>query len=148
MSALPEIDRDSLMWFVGLCEGECAIDAPRGYPRLRVGLTDRDLAGRAASLMGCHLRVTYHSPPRSAIWSAEIEGAKAAELLELMLPHLGARRSAKAAEVLGAYRLARDTTGRKSMPGPRITRPPGFPAAMHETSHVHLPARQLEETPA
>lgn len=145
---LPHISEMDLMWFVGLAEGECAIDAPRGYPRLRIGLTDRDLAGRAATLMGCHLRVTYHSPPRAAIWSAEIEGAKAAVLLELMLPHLGARRSAKAAEVLGAYRLARDTTGRKSMPGPRITRPPGFPAAVRETSHATVPVRQLEESPA
>lgn len=133
-----------LYWFVGLCEGEAAFDAQRGkYPRIRIAMADRDVVGRAATLMGCRVRLSLHPAPFKAMWHAEIQGERAAEIMRLILPHLGARRSAKVAEILGHTSL---TKGQK--PGPRVTRPPGLPAATHETSHAPLPARQLEESPA
>lgn len=111
-----------LMWFVGLCEGEASFDAQRGkYPRIRIGMTDRDVVGRAATLMGCRVRLSLKPAPFAAMWHAEIQGERAADLMRLILPHMGARRSARIAEVLGHTSLTR---GQK--PGPRITRPPAL----------------------
>lgn len=138
------MERDNLFWLVGLLEGEGCFDAQRGkYPRIRVSMVDRDSVGRAATLMGTKVRLSLKPAPYRAMWSAEIQGERAAELMRLVLPHMGARRSAKIAEILGHTSLTR---GQK--PGPRVTRPPGLVAPMHETSHAPLPARQLEESPA
>jgi hypothetical protein len=116
------VNEADLYWLVGLCEGEATFDAHKGrYPRIRISMCDRDTVGRAATLMGCRVRLTLKPAPFSALWSAEIQGPRAAELMRLMLPHLGARRSAKVAEILGHTSL---TQGQK--PGPRVTRPPGL----------------------
>lgn len=112
------------MWFVGLCEGEACIDSNRGLPRIRVGMTDRDVVGRAATLMGVSVRLSLRRPPNNPVWCAEVTGARAAEILREILPHLGARRSAKAAAVLAAYEFR--ATTRQSIPGPQIVRPPAL----------------------
>lgn len=114
-------DREDLLWLTGILEGEGCFDAHRGrYPRIRLEMVDRDVVGRAATLMGANVRLTLHPAPRKATWHAEIQGERAAELMRQVLPLMGARRSAKIAEVLGHSAGART-------PGPRIERPPGLP---------------------
>ncbi len=128
------MNESDLLWLVGLCEGEATFDAQRGkYPRIRIGMTDRDTVGRAATLMGTNVRLSLKPAPHSAMWHAEIQGERAAELMRLMLPHMGARRSARIADILGHTSLTR---GQK--PGPRITRPPGLPQQMRETSRTSI----------
>ncbi|AYN58510.1 HNH endonuclease [Arthrobacter phage Liebe] len=119
--------RDDLLWLAGLLEGEGSFDAHRGkYPRIRLAMTDRDVVGRAASLMDAKIRLSLHPLPAKATWHTEISGARAAEIMRLILPHMGARRSQKIAEVLGVIQFAPDAGKGACAPGPRVTRPAGI----------------------
>lgn len=119
-------DRD-LYWLAGLLEGEGAFDLHRGrYPRIRLGMTDRDIVGRAATLLGGKVRLSLKPRPNKATWHVEVSGAKAVEIMTAILPHMGSRRSAKIAEILGHATLPEGSHG---APGPTITRPPALPRA-------------------
>ena len=120
------MSRDDLIWLAGLLEGEGCFDLHRGrYPRIRLGMKDRDVVGRAATLLGARVRVTFHPAPKAAMWHTEISGAAALDLLTALLPHMGVRRSAKIAEIIGHATLKSGVA-----PGPRITRPPALPLAV------------------
>ncbi|GAA4981160.1 hypothetical protein [Actinopolymorpha pittospori] len=122
---ITEADREDVIWLAGLLEGEGTFDLHRGkYPRVRVAMCDRDVVGRAATLFGSTIRLTLKPAPFQATWHAEISGARAVEIMTAVLPHMGARRSAKIAEVLGRAAMRKETRG--SIPGPRLTRPPGL----------------------
>lgn len=119
------MSRDDLMWLAGLLEGEGSFDLHRGrYPRIRLGMTDRDVVGRAATLMGGKVRLSLKPAPHKATWHTEVSGAKAVAIMRSILPFMGARRSAKIAEILGHATLR---PGQSGAPGPRITRPPALP---------------------
>lgn len=119
------IERESLLWLCGLGEAEMCFDLHRGkYPRIRLGMVDKDVVGRAATVMGSGVRLTLHAPPIQPMWHTEISGARAAEVMEQMLPMMGARRGAKIASILAAYKLAGAVNGQT--PGPRVVRPPGI----------------------
>jgi hypothetical protein len=125
---MPEISREDAIWLAGLLEGEGSFDAHRGrYPRVRVGMSDRDVVGRAATLMGAKVRLSLKPAPQSAMFHAEVSGEKAAVVMQAILPHMGARRSAKIATVLGHTSLQPGTSG---VPGPKLTRPPALPDAV------------------
>jgi len=121
-------DRDDLLWLAGLLEGEGSFDAHRGkYPRIRLAMTDRDVVGRAASLMDAKIRLALHPAPAKATWHTEISGTRAAEIMRQILPHMGSRRSGKIADVLGVVAFPASADGAKSSaPGPRVTRPAGI----------------------
>lgn len=115
---------EDLIWLAGLLEGEGCFDLHRGkYPRVRVGMADRDVVGRVATLFGCRVRLSLKPKPNAAIWHAEVTGAKASRIMHEVLPYMGARRSAKIAEILGHSSLPALTSG---APGPRIVRPPAI----------------------
>lgn len=119
-----------LVWLAGLLEGEGTFDLHRGkYPRIRVGMTDRDVVGRAATLMGSRIRMTI-SKVHKTTFHAEVSGERAADIMVALLPHMGARRSSKIGEILGkrAFRTEGVHNG-VSFPGPSLTRPPGTRAA-------------------
>jgi hypothetical protein len=119
-------DRD-LYWLAGLLEGEGSFDLHRGrYPRVRLGMTDRDVVGRAATLLGGKVRLSLKGAPAQAMWHVEVSGSKAEAAMKAILPHMGARRSAKIATILGHAAMPAAPKG-ASMPGPRITRPPALP---------------------
>lgn len=126
------MSRDDLLWLAGLLEGEGTFDLHRGkYPRVRVGMSDRDVVGRAATLLGARVRLSLKPAPNSAMWHAEISGTKAVAIMREILPHMGSRRSGKIATVLGHASLGPTSSG---APGPKITRPPALP--MPETPEV------------
>lgn len=117
--------RDDLLWLAGLLEGEGSFDLHRGkYPRIRVGMTDRDVIGRAATLLGARVRLSLKPAPNAAMWHAEVSGTKAAEIMALVLPHMGSRRSGRIAAILGHSSLSASSNG---APGPKISRPPALP---------------------
>ena len=121
------IARDDLLWLAGLLEGEGCFDLHRArYPRVRLGMTDRDVVGRAATLFGSRVRLTLKPAPATATWHTEVSGARAEEIMEAVLPFMGARRSAKIATILGHARM-RDFAKTASLPGPRPARPPALP---------------------
>lgn len=118
--------RDDLLWLAGLLEGEGTFDAHRGrYPRIRLAMTDRDVVGRAASLMATRVRLSLHPAPAQPTWHTEVSGGRAAEIMRELLPFMGSRRSGKIAECLGAATF-RDGSPKKSAPGPRVSRPAGI----------------------
>ena len=128
----PELDnRLDVVWLAGLLEGEGTFDLHRGkYPRVRVGMTDRDVVGRAATLIGSRVRLSLKPAPYQATWHAEITGAKAAEVMRAVLPFMGSRRSGRIASILGAANLGTVVTPKRenvvSMPGPKVVRPPAL----------------------
>lgn len=132
----PELEsREDVVWLAGLLEGEGTFDLHRGkYPRVRVGMTDRDVVGRAATLLGANVRLSMKPMPYQATWHAEVSGEKAVEVMLAVLPFMGARRSGKIAAVLGEAALGRTVTPKRatvsSLPGPKIVRPPAMRKAL------------------
>jgi hypothetical protein len=121
-------NRDDILWLAGLLEGEGSFDAHRGkYPRVRLAMTDRDIVGRAASLMDAKIRLSLHNAPSKPTWHTEISGERAAEIMAEILPFMGSRRSGKIAEVLAVrhFRQTAVEAGKGSTPGPRVVRPAG-----------------------
>ncbi|WP_191480131.1 LAGLIDADG family homing endonuclease [Nocardioides ochotonae] len=118
------MSRDDLIWLAGLLEGEGSFDLHRGrYPRVRLAMTDRDVVGRAATLLGGSVRLSLKPAPHRAMWHVEVSGAKASAAMRAILPFMGARRSARIADVLGHATLEPGTSG---APGPAICRPPAM----------------------
>lgn len=120
--------REDLLWLAGLLEGEGTFDLHRHrYPRIRLGMTDRDVVGRAASLMDSKLRLALHPAPVQPTWHAEISGERAAAIMREVLPFMGARRSQRIAAVLSGVAFpAHVESARGSLPGPKVTRPAGI----------------------
>jgi hypothetical protein len=111
-----------VVWLAGLLEGEGSFDLHRGrYPRVRVAMCDRDVVGRAATLFGSSIRLTLRPAPYKATWHAEVSGRQAVAIMRAILPHMGARRSAKIAEILGHAPV--------DVAPPVLTRPPGLLSA-------------------
>lgn len=122
---IADADRDDVIWLAGLLEGEGTFDLHRGrYPRVRVGMTDRDVVGRAATLFGSSIRLTLKTAPHKPTWHAEIQGEKAAQVMRAVLPFMGARRSAKIAEILSTIALRPGDPAQAY--GRPLTRPPGL----------------------
>lgn len=120
--------RDDLLWLAGLLEGEGSFDAHRGkYPRIRLAMTDRDVVGRAASVMDSSIRLALHPAPAKATWHTEISGERAAEIMRDILPFMGSRRSGRIADVLGVahFRKVAIDAPTTSSPGPTLGRPAG-----------------------
>jgi hypothetical protein len=116
------VSPEDRLWLAGLLEGEGTFDLHRGkYPRIRVGMKDRDVVGRAATLLGTRVRLTLRPFPYAAMWHSEVSGARAAALMAEILPIMGARRSAKIAEILGHYGYSET---------PKVSRPPALPLAV------------------
>jgi hypothetical protein len=122
-------DERDVIWLAGLAEGEATFDLHRGkYPRVRVGMTDRDVVGRAATLMGSRVTMRLHPAPNQATWHAEVSGEKAIAVMTALLPHMGSRRSGAIATVLGH-------SGR-TITKPKPQRPPGLPLPAPATPDV------------
>ncbi len=86
-------------WLAGIIDGEGCLDAPRGNARIRIKMTDHDVVLRAADLLQAR---TYweNVPDRKPLLVAQITGAPAVAALRAVLPYLGARRSAKATDLI------------------------------------------------
>lgn len=120
-------DRDDLLWLAGILEGEGTFDLHRGrYPRVRLGMTDRDVVGRAASLMDTTIRLSLRAAPQKPSWHAEASGDRAASIMAAVLPHMGARRSQRIAEVLAGAAEYQAKGDFRVKPGPAVTRPAGI----------------------
>lgn len=116
---------NDVIWLAGLLEGEGTFDSHRGkYPRIRLAMTDRDIVGRAASLMDSTIRLSLHQAPAKPTWHTELSGEKAAAIMRLILPHMGARRSGKIAQVLAVHEFRKST--KAVAPGPYVSRPAGI----------------------
>ena len=93
----------------GLFEGEgsISISKKKGYCYLQLVSTDEDVLYKFARLANCKNKITYckrrpHQTKDHWKWQVGNQ-ADVTRLLEIMLPFLGDRRSAKANEVLTFY---------------------------------------------
>jgi len=112
-------DRDDLIWLAGLLEGEGWFGSrPSGLPRLSIEATDRDVVGRAAMLLEGKVRARL--PRRlntSPTYVCEVSGELAAEAMQALLPHMGARRSSRIMQILYGYGARLDSTEMHCPPG-------------------------------
>jgi hypothetical protein len=117
------MDRDDLMWLAGLLEGEGWFGStPSGYARLSLECTDRDVAGRAATLLGGNLRCRLQRNERSnPTYVVEVGGVKALSAMKALLPHMGARRSSRILEIIFAAAADLESSA--------LHRPPGLALA-------------------
>ena len=112
------MDRDDLMWLAGLLEGEGYFGIKGKSPRLSIECTDRDVAGRAAMLLGGKLRARLPRNERSnATYVCEVGGEKAASAMAALLPHMGARRSSRIMDILYSSGRGLDSTALHCPPG-------------------------------
>ena len=91
-------------WLAGLLDGEGCFDNPRSNPRVRVKMSDHDVVLRAAELMDAKVHVeparqAHHKP----CMVAQVHGDAAVAIMRAVLPHLGARRTEKATEIILAH---------------------------------------------
>jgi hypothetical protein len=100
-----------LAWLAGLLEGEGSFYASGSrakngvmyrYPQIKVSMTDRDVIERVAQMFGIKVSVNSREKRREAkqIYSAQINGSRAMELMQQLLPWMGKRRSQKIKELL------------------------------------------------
>ncbi len=113
------MDRDDLMWFAGLCEGEAWFGVSQsGRARLSIEATDRDVVGRAAMLMRGSVRARLQRTDQARpTYICEVSGGKAVRMMKELLPHMGARRSSRILEILHSAGESLDSTGLHCPPG-------------------------------
>jgi hypothetical protein len=99
--------REELIWAAGLFEGEgCFTRNTNGYPKAKIVMTDEDSIRRFCTAVGFG---SVHGPVRRRSWKPYWEWRiggfeKVQALLAMLWPGLGARRRARAIEVLsGAF---------------------------------------------
>lgn len=96
-------------WAAGLFEGEGCLNAYRRPSgkwsiQLRLGMTDRDVVEQFAAIVGCgsvhRLRVSKAHAHWKPMYQWYVQsGTDVVRVIDLLLPRLGTRRSAKALEV-------------------------------------------------
>jgi hypothetical protein len=109
---MQQVTSEEVAWAAGLFEGEGCISVyQREYgakiqPQIRLGMTDADVVARFARIVGCGSVTVSHGPKHQANgWKplhqwVVYEAEKVRTVLNLLMPYLGERRSAKAREVL------------------------------------------------
>lgn len=120
------MNETELIWLAGVLETGGTLDLKHGkHARIRLQHRDRDVAGRVASVIDAPVRLTLRAAPRLPMWTIEKTGPEVERLLELLLPHLGSRRSGQAAELLSVANAARGFADRV-VSHVRLPRPPGL----------------------
>lgn len=111
-----------LAWLAGILEGEGSFMMGRNivggkvyfYPRVVVTMTDRDVIDRVASLFETNTYCLPEKSDRKDQYRAQVNGSRAATLMEMLLLHMGERRSSKIKEILLEYGEIEPTNVRRS----------------------------------
>lgn len=113
------ITSQEISWLAGLLEGEGSFFTrrPRGDrptrdrrsgglgPRIFLAMTDRDVVGDAANLLGVRCHGEKARPGRLPVWRCRVHGNVAAAWMMTLYSLMGIRRRQRIAEVLAAWRL-------------------------------------------
>jgi hypothetical protein len=105
---LPKITQLDLHWLAGLFEGEGSFfPGPPSCPHLPVlqmSMTDADVVGRAARLLGVNVRViTPRRPGWKTTYVVVLNGSRAVAWMVILRPLLGDRRRAQVDRALASY---------------------------------------------
>lgn len=107
-----------LAWLAGLLEGEGSFGLTRyasgtQAPQVQIRMSDLDVIERARVLIGVN---RYSVEPRRSdhktIYLVRVRGKRAAELMRMLLPYMGERRSGRITEILNGIE-----SGEYSAPG-------------------------------
>jgi hypothetical protein len=88
-----------IAWLAGILEGEGCFMF-RGTAKISLQMTDEDVVVKVASLMGRPYRARKILENRKQVFVTESFGKQALEIMGLVKPHMGTRRSAKIDEVI------------------------------------------------
>lgn len=93
-------------WLVGLLEGEGCF-AYGDSPSISVGMTDRDVIEKLASILGTHVRGPYkYKHNRKPVYYANKFGHEAISWMFMLYPFMGERRRAKIVTIVSKWKLA------------------------------------------
>lgn len=86
-----------LHWLAGLLEGDGSFYyQDKGSPNIKLSMTDRDVVKKAAQIMGASLLGPYNQRGgRKRMWIANLSGQKALDMMEILLPMMGKRRTTR-----------------------------------------------------
>lgn len=95
---------DEICWLAGFLEGEgCFFTSPTGSPAVKTLSTDFDVLARYSELVKRPVRGPYKdNRGHKDRWEVNLYGEDAVELMLLLLPHMGLRRSNKIRGILEA----------------------------------------------
>lgn len=89
-----------LAWLAGLLEGEACFQMNKS-PVINLQMTDEDIISRVAKMWGCPYRSRKRARAEwKQVFYVYVCGAQAMEIMRLIKPYMGNRRSAKIDEVL------------------------------------------------
>ena len=96
-----------IQWLAGFLEGEgCFFTSPTGSPGVKALSTDRDVMEKYGGLINRPVRGPYaDNRGHKDRWEVNLYGQPAADLMTLLLPHMGLRRSEKIKEVIASASL-------------------------------------------
>lgn len=96
-----------LAWLAGLLEGEGSFNiACKKYPvGISLSMTDKDIIETVAKWWG----VSYNSPKarqdhHKQVYKCSLRGQPAVDLMKLLLPYMGSRRSSKIVEAIASHK--------------------------------------------
>lgn len=97
-----------LCWLAGLLEGEGSFmpgePSNANAPRISLAMTDSDVVHRAAALLGVHSVYAYtRRKGCRTSYQLALRGARAAEVMQLLHPLMGARRKSQIERALATY---------------------------------------------
>lgn len=111
-SDLTEVD---VAWMAGLLEGEGSFVKRKvgGLPAISIQMTDEDVIARLADMWGVkyHRSTDSRNPDWKPCFSCAIRGSNAVEVMKLVVPHMGARRSKKIRSLMDEWEATERTIG-------------------------------------
>ena len=112
-----KLTRIQLGWIAGFLEGEgCFLTSPTGSPGIKVLSTDRDVLVKYGGWVDRPVRGPYgDNRGGKDRWEVNLYGQPAADLMALLLPYMGERRSAKIRVVLDAASIRQLKQGIREM---------------------------------
>ena len=94
-----------IAWAAGLFEGEGYITRNKGYPKIGLTMTDKDVVNKFVALFALGKVRTRERPPCKTQYEWQISGKQCKVILEQLLPYLGERRAYKALNALDDIEL-------------------------------------------
>jgi hypothetical protein len=93
-------------WLAGLLEGEgCFVARSKAALRISISTTDRDVAARAAAMLGARvLDVKPQTPTNKPVYCVKTASVAAAGWMMTIYPLMGVRRKARIRELISRWR--------------------------------------------
>jgi hypothetical protein len=100
---------EEILWLAGLLEGEANFHLNKnGAIAIKLSMTDEDVVQKAATIMDARMCASYQpkNPSYKRVFGCVLGNRPAYDLLKLLLPHMGVRRSARIQEMLEGWKQA------------------------------------------